>query len=130
MLKKLVTLIAVLGMTVGTALATSGTAAATGSDRLNSCSNAGGGRNNVACSGTINGNRLEIEIKNVKILSDNEINVLNVEMNNFLNNNVVTVKDVQTKVIEIFIGKLLLPITVCQVKVVEIGKVNINVAKC
>jgi len=135
MLKRLVTLLALLGLLFGTAVATSGAAAAGGKDNVSSCSNHGGYKNTVKCFGVLNDNDLEIEISNVRVLNDNELLVLKNSLNNWLNKNEilnvdVDVKDVQLVVVNIFVEDIKTLINICQVKVVEIGLINVNIAKC
>jgi hypothetical protein len=130
-MKRLMSVIAVLGLLGGAAIAMTGIASAGSRGHVNKCSNVNSGLslNQVACSGTINGNTLKVEVKNVKVLSDNELNVLNLELNNVLNN-AVTVKHIQLKAVEVFVTKFHAPVTLCQVKVVEIGQTTTNIAKC
>ncbi|HEY2667930.1 MAG TPA: hypothetical protein VGK51_13935 [Actinomycetota bacterium] len=89
---------------------------------------------NVVCIGTlgINNNTIEIDVLNVDInhlvdvknaLNNNEVNILNnvlspdiqTEVNNVASGNVVVVKNL---------------VNVCQVKVIELGVINNNIAKC
>jgi hypothetical protein len=108
-------------------------APAGGKGRVDKCSNNGILVVTVIqCSGVLNGNKLEIEIGDINILSNNDLTVLKDSLNNWFVgvNGPVTVKDVQVKVVEIANNKLLIPIFICQVKVVEIGLVNLNIAKC
>lgn len=110
-------------------------AGATGSTHVTSCSNTGGGPNHkVVCLGTINGNDVNVEISNIRILSPGELTLLQANENNlFLS--LINVGDIQTQVNNVASGtviilKNVLNISVCQVKVIEIGLVNTNIAKC
>jgi hypothetical protein len=133
--KKLLGPFAILGMLA--ALLLGGTAApalADGPTRIDICSNQGGGNSTVTCVGLINGNDITIEISDIRVLNDNELNVLTVNLTNVLVN-VLTIGDIQLRVNKIasdtvIVLKNVLNITVCQVKVIEIGVVNNNIAKC
>ncbi len=88
----------------------------------------------VICIGTINNNPITITIGDINILNGNQINILNVQENNLLNN-VASENDIQTQVNDIASGNVVilkdvLNIFICQVKVVEIGVINTNIAKC
>ena len=89
---------------------------------------------NVVCIGNIgiNHNNVEIDILNVdvnhlidvkNVLNNNEVNILN----NILN------PDIQTEVNDIASQNVVIVnelVNVCQVKVIELGVVNTNIAKC
>jgi hypothetical protein len=88
----------------------------------------------VVCLGTlnINGNTVEIDVLNVDVshittvvnfLNGNEVNILNG----------ITVSDIQLEVNQIASDNAISLnhiINVCQVKVIELGVVNTNIAKC
>jgi hypothetical protein len=103
---------------------------------------AGGGTNcqndqsisGVQCLGQINGNNIEIDISNVGNVSQNELNVLNVAVQGILDANKVIVpiqvqvNDIAVAVVPVVIKDL--NVLVCQVKVIELGVVNTNIANC
>jgi hypothetical protein len=88
----------------------------------------------VVCLGTlgINGNSVEIDVLNVdanhlvtvqNVLNNDEVNILNG----------ITVQDTQTQVNQIASDNAVdvsRVVNVCQVKVIEVGKVNNNLAQC
>lgn len=86
----------------------------------------------AVCIGQINGNTVEVDIGNVTILSGNQVTVLQ----DFLDNDAVNVSnlDVQTQVdtIAVDVADVAsnLGISTCQIKVIEIGVVNTNIARC
>jgi hypothetical protein len=96
------------------------------------CSNQGGGNSTVKCIGTINGNTVNVNITNIRILSDFELNVLKVELDKVFITVVNLPVSVQVETIAkntVIILKAL-NVQVCQVKVFELGLVNLNIAKC
>ena len=87
----------------------------------------------AVCIGQINGNTVEVDLGNVSILSPHDITVLQ----DFLNNDAVNVAnlDVQTQInkLAVDVADFLnhsLNLQVCQIKVIEIGLINTNIAKC
>jgi hypothetical protein len=103
------------------------TASATGSTQVTSCSNGV----QIVCIGTISGNPITVNVGNVNVLSGNDVKV---ELEKVLNNN-ANISDIQVQVDKVasdFTIKLqdVLNIHVCQVKVVELGFVNLNHAQC
>ena len=110
----------------------SGPATATAAPGNPTCSNQGGGNSKVTCIGTINGNTVHIDISNVRILTNNELNVLNFELEKVFISLINAPINVQVENIAnntVLILKAL-NVQICQVKVVELGVVNLNVAKC
>jgi hypothetical protein len=111
-----------------TAIVPAGTALAGGKDFT--CTDQGTGPDHqVTCLGIINGNVGNIDISNVQVLSGNQVNILE----DSLNNNIFKILnlDVQTQlntlaadVVNIFIGKLNIPVTICQVTAGAIGQTN------
>jgi hypothetical protein len=88
----------------------------------------------VVCVGTISGNPITVTISDNNILNGNEINVLTVNENKILND-FANENDIQTQVNDIaaenaVVLKDVLNLSVCQVKVVEVGVVNTNIANC
>jgi hypothetical protein len=88
----------------------------------------------AVCDGFLNGNTVHIETGDIKILNGNEINILTVNENRILND-VANIKDIQVQVDQIasenvVVLKDVLHLQVCQVKVLELGVVNLNIAKC
>jgi hypothetical protein len=86
----------------------------------------------AVCIGQINGNSVEVDLGNVTVLSGNKVDI-----ENFLNNDAVNVAnlDVQTQInkLAVDVAGFLnhnLGFQVCQIKVIEIGLVNTNIAKC
>jgi hypothetical protein len=87
----------------------------------------------AVCIGSINGNSVEVDLGNVSVLNGTEVNALQ----DFLNNDAVNVAnlDVQTQINHIAVDvadylKNTQNISVCQIKVIEVGLVNTNIAKC
>ncbi len=134
-MKKLLGPFAVLGMLAALLLGgTTAPALADGPTNITICSNQGGGSSTVTCAGFLNGNNITIDISNIRVLNDVELNILTVELNKVLLTN-VNISDIQVRVNKIAVDvvvvlKNVLNITVCQVKVIEIGVVNNNIAKC
>jgi len=109
------------------------TAGANGSTRIDTCSNQGG-HNKVLCVGTINGNTINIEIDNIRVLSPTELSILTLNLTNVVVN-AANIGDIQVRVDNVasntvIVLKDVLNIQVCQVKVIEVGVVNKNIAKC
>jgi hypothetical protein len=103
------------------------TASATGSTHVTSCSNGV----QIVCLGTISGNPITVDVGNINVLSGNDVKA---ELENVLNNN-ANISDIQVQVDKVasdFVIKLenVLNVHICQVKVVELGFVNLNLAKC
>jgi hypothetical protein len=96
------------------------------------CSNQGGGNSKVTCIGTINGNTVNIEISDIRVLTDNELKFLNVELEKVFISvvNLPIQIRVDTIAAQTVVILKLLNVAVCQVKVIEIGVVNLNIAKC
>jgi hypothetical protein len=85
----------------------------------------------IVCIGEINGNT--VTVSTGAILSSNDISVLENNLNNVLNNSVNP--DTQVEVNNVAVGvvailKDVLNINICQVKVIELGLINTNIAKC
>jgi hypothetical protein len=110
----------------------SGPATATAAPGNPTCSNQGGGNSKVTCIGTINGNTVNIDISDIRVLTDNEINILNVELEKVFISVINAPINVQVDTIAAQTVLILkaLNVQICQVKVVELGVVNLNVAKC
>jgi hypothetical protein len=110
----------------------SGPATATAAPGDPICSNQGGGSSTVKCIGTINGNTVNIDISKIRILSNNELKILNVELKKVFISVINLPIDVQVNTIATKTVLILkaLNVQVCQVKVVELGVVNTNIAKC
>jgi hypothetical protein len=93
---------------------------------VNSCSNGIA----IACWGQDSGNPITVEIGNVSVLSGNAVKV---ELEKVLNDN-VHIGNVQLRIDHIASDLVLklkaLNVLICQVKVLEIGLVNLNIAKC
>jgi len=103
------------------------TASATGPTQVTSCSNGV----QIVCIGTINGNPITVNVGNVSVLSGNDVKV---QLEKVLNDN-AQIGDIQVQVDKVasdFTIKLqdVLNIHICQVKVVELGFVNLNHAQC
>jgi hypothetical protein len=92
------------------------------------------GINVIACNGLINGNNINITISN--LLNNNNINlsVLSNDLDNVLNHDKVILPiQIQVDKVAIDVVSVLvknLDVLVCQVKVVELGIVNNNLALC
>jgi hypothetical protein len=104
------------------------TAAASGNTGGSTCSQV---LVQIVCIGEINGNT--VTVNTGAILSGNDISVLENNLNNVLNNSVNP--DTQVEVNNVAVGvaailKNVLNIGICQVKVLEIGVWNNNIAKC
>ncbi|MBD0327947.1 MAG: hypothetical protein ICV68_16070 [Pyrinomonadaceae bacterium] len=134
-MKKLLGPFAVLGMLAALLLGgTTAPALADGPTNITICSNQGGGQSTVTCLGLVNGNNITIDISNIRVLNDVELNLLKVNLTNVVIN-ALTIGDIQLQVNKIasdtvVVLKDVLNIQVCQVKVIEIGVVNNNIAKC
>jgi hypothetical protein len=123
--------VAALGI-MATGVAGATTALAGGSTGNVTCSKQG--VNVIACNGLLNGNNVNIDVSN--LLNNNEIdlNVLSNDLDNVLQNIDVTapvqvqVNDVAVGVVTVLVQNL--DVLVCQVKVVELGIVNNNLALC
>jgi hypothetical protein len=100
------------------------------------CTNQGGGPNHkVVCIANITtGDIIEVNIENVNVFNDSQLLVVQ----NFLNNNLtnfLNISNVQVRIDKIALDVVTvvvkdLKIVVCQVKVFELGLVNLNIAKC
>jgi hypothetical protein len=125
-----------IGLFAVGALSNPASAPATGPTKANSCSNVAGGPNHkVTCLGTIDGNSVTINIDLLSnSLNDIQLNLLVVKLTDVLINALVF-GDIQLQVNNIASGTVIvlkdvLNINVCQVKVIELGKVNNNIALC
>jgi hypothetical protein len=103
------------------------TASATGQTKVTSCSNGA----QILCFGTINGNPIKVEVGNVNVLSGNDVTV---QLEKVLNDDAL-IGDLHVQVEKVasdFEVKLqdVLNIQICQVKVFELGAVNLNIANC
>jgi hypothetical protein len=99
----------------------------------NNCSNEGpGGNNHVKCSGLISGNQVNVDVSNINVLSGNHLDVLEVKLDDLYVTLVNVPVNIRVNTIAAAVVVILkdLGILVCQVKVVEIGIVNTNIAKC
>lgn len=99
---------------------------------VSNCSNVLGVQVQVVCVGSINA-PITVTIGDISALNDNDLNVLKVELEKvFVNaaniNTQVEIDKIAIGVVAIL--KDVLHLTVCQVKVAELGLVNLNVAKC
>jgi hypothetical protein len=121
---------AVVALSLFTVVSLNGpaTAAASGNTGGSTCSQV---VVQVVCIGEINGNT--VTVNTGAILSGTDISVLENNLNNVLNNSVNP--DTQIEVNNVAVGvvailKNVLNINICQVKVIELGWVNTNIAKC
>lgn len=109
------------GMLSGT-----GTAGATGPTGVNSCLGI-----NVVCVGQISGNPITVTVGNIEALNNNDVKL---ELENILNHS-ANILNIQVQVdkiatdLEVYL-KDVLHVSICQIKVVELGWTNLNLANC
>jgi len=108
------------------------TASATNPPTVGNCSQVGLVNVQVVCVGSVTA-PVTVNIEDNKVLNNNELNVLKVELEkvfvNALNPNTqVEIDTIAVGVVAIL--KNILNISVCQVKVIELGLTNLNLAKC
>jgi hypothetical protein len=99
----------------------------------NNCSNEGpGGNNHVKCGGVISGNQVNVDVSDIRVLTDNELSVLEVKLDDLYLTLVNVPVNVRVNTIAAAVVVILkeLGILVCQVKVGEVGVINNNIAKC
>jgi hypothetical protein len=104
------------------------TAAATN----NNCSNTGVQVNVVSCDGALNGNHVDTDISDIRVLSGNELHVLEVELDKVFVTvvNLPVLVQINTIAAAVVVILKTLNIDVCQVKVGELGLINTNIAAC
>jgi hypothetical protein len=110
------------------------TALANGTTGGTTCTNVSAGSIVVQCVGQINGNTVTIGIGEINVLSQDQLNVLNVDIDKVLNND-ANISDIQLEVNKVAVDVVSVVVKdvnvlVCQVKVVELGVTNVNIAKC
>ena len=122
-----------LGLTLGFT-ATQAAAAPTGapaastqssssSGKNYTCTNQGGGPNHkVTCIGTINGNNVTVNVGDVNVLSNNDLKLLQTVLNDVTvqvkNLDVDTqIKQIEASVLNFYISKLIIPITLDKIQV-------------